>query len=282
MPFLRSVARADFVRALCAGLNLLISVILVVTAGRSAAGDNGAETPQQPMPATAWVTGTVVSRHDVQLTAAVAGQLVSVKAPGSRLAENAVVARIDPTFIKLKLEECKTQLESDRARLEFLRNEIARNKDRAREDQTIQLQLNELRAEREVARNELQVSRQRLKQTREDLYHHTIRSPFAGIIVERVMRRGERVAIGDAVVNIVDSRSLEVQVKVPQETVDFIREGELLTIVVNGREVTVPVRVSAAAGDVHSRMLDVRLGLAEGDWSPGQTVRMALPAMRVQ
>lgn len=229
-----------------------------------------------------WVSGTVISRHEARLAAEVAGKLMLVKEVGTRVKEAAVVARIDPTFVKLKIEEFQAQVQADRARLQFLKSEVQRNKRLATQNNAAQIRLDEVRADREVARNELQISQVRLKQAREELRRHTIRTPFAGVVAERLMRRGEHAAVGDEVVRIVDSQSLEVQARVPLKTLDFVREGEPLTLSINGKEISALVRALVAAGDGISRLLDLRIPLENGAWTVGQTVRVALPTAKAE
>ena len=241
-----------------------------------------AEAKQVLMAPETWVAGTVISRHEALLATEVAGKLVQVKEVGTRLKEDAVVARVDPTFVKLKIEEYEAQVESDRARLDFIKSEVQRNKRLATQNNAAQTRLDELRADRVVARNELRISRVRLKQAREELRRHVIRTPFAGVVAERLMRRGERAGVGDDVIRVVDSRSLEVQARVPLETLDFVRENDSLTIKVNGREISAPVRALVAAGEGRSRLLDLRISLDDDTWTVGQPVRVALPTANAQ
>ncbi len=262
---------------------LCVSVVVFAGSGMAAPGGGRsslvkvAEAKQQLMAPQTWVAGTVISRHEARLAAEVAGRLVLVKEVGTRVKEDDVVARIDPVFIKLKIEEFQAQIEANKARLEFLKSEMRRNERLAIQNNASQTRLDELRADREVARSELQISQVRLKQAEEELRRHVIRAPFAGVVVERLMRRGERAVVGDNVARVIDSQALEVQAWVPLETLNFVREGDSLTLTISGRETHAPVRALVAAGNARSRLLDLRISLDNGVWTAGQTVRVALP-----
>ena len=268
-----------FISALCT--SVFVNSSMAAPGGRSAPV-KVAEAQQVLMAPQTWVAGTVISRNEVLLATEVAGKLVMVKEVGTRLKEDAVVARVDPTFVKLKIEEFQAQLESDRARLEYIKSEVLRNKQLAKQNNAAQTRLDELRADREVARNELQIARVRLKQAREELRRHVIRTPFAGVVAERLMRRGERADVGDDVARVVDSHALEVQAQVPLATLDFVREGDPLTLKVNGLEIIAPVRALVGAGDARSRLLDLRIRLDDDVWTVGQTVRVALPTAKAE
>ncbi len=224
-----------------------------------------------------WVAGTVISRHQARLATEVEGRIIYVAEVGTQVAEDDVVVKIDSTFVKLKIEEFKAAVERDRANLGFLKGEVKRLNRLARQSNASQTLLDRTRADREVARNELRISRTRLKLAREEKRRHFIRAPFAGVVVERLMRRGERAGIGDEVLGLVDSHELEVQARVPLDTLDFVREGDVLTLKVNAEEKQVTVRALVAAGDMRSRLLDLRLSLPENGWTICRPVRIALP-----
>ncbi|MCF6254993.1 MAG: efflux RND transporter periplasmic adaptor subunit [Gammaproteobacteria bacterium] len=262
---------------LCVGIVVFASSGMAAPEGGRSSPVKVAEAKQVLMAPQTWVAGTVISRHEARLAAEVAGRLVLVKEVGTRVKEGDVVARIDPTFVKLKIEELQARVEADRARLAFLKSEVRRNERLATQNNAAQTRLDELRADREVARSELQISQVRLKQAQEELRRHVIRSPFTGVVVERLMRRGERVAVGDNVARVIDSRALEVQAWVPLETLDFVREGDALTLKINDQEINAPVRALVAAGNARSRLLDLRISLDDDVWTAGQTVRVALP-----
>jgi RND family efflux transporter MFP subunit len=224
-----------------------------------------------------WVAGTVISRYEARLAAEVDGKITFVAEVGTQVAEDDVLAKIDSTFVKLKIEEFKAAVERDRANLEFLKGDLKRLKSLALQSNASQTRLDRTRADREVARNELRISRSRLKQAREEKRRHFIRAPFAGVVVERHMRRGERASVGDDVLSLVDSRELEVQARVPLDTLDYVREGDVLTLKVNAEEKQAKVRALVAAGDLRSRLLDLRLALTENGLTIGRPVRIALP-----
>ena len=224
-----------------------------------------------------WVAGTVISRHQARLATEVEGKLVRVAEVGTQVKEDEVVARVDQTFVNLKVEEYKAAVERDRARLDFLKSEVQRLKRLAKQNVASLTLLEQTRADREVARNELNISQTRLKLAREEKRRHVIRAPFAGVVIDRFMRRGEYAGVGDDVLELVDSKAMEIQARVPLSTLDFIREGDFLSIKVDGVEKQSKVRALVAAGDERSRLLDLRLSLTDNGWTIGQPVRIALP-----
>lgn len=261
-----------------------IVLVLCVSNAFAAPGPGGRATPvmveQAQMEFLApqtWVAGTVISRYQARLATEVEGRLVYVAEVGTQVKEDEVVARVDQTFIKLKIEEYQSAVERDRARLEFLRSEVQRLNRLEKQNVASRTLLEQTRADRDVARNELNISRTRLKLAREEKRRHVIRAPFAGVVTDRFMRRGERPGVGDEVLELVDSQAMEIQARVPLQSLDFVKEGDVLTIRVNGNDKQSRVRALVAAGDERSRLLDLRLALTDNGWTIGQPVRVALP-----
>ena len=266
----------------CRWAIIFLAMVFYVAIGQAAPGGRAAPVMVEParlvfMAPQTWVAGTVISRHQARLATEVEGKITYVAEVGTQVAEDDVVVKIDSTFVKLKIEEFKAAVERDRANLEFLKGEVKRLNRLAKQSNASQTLLDRTRADREVARNEFHISRTRLKLAREEKRRHFIRAPFAGVVVERLMRRGERAGVGDEVLALVDSHELEVQARVPLDTLDFVRQGDVLTLKVNTEEKQVKVRALVAAGDARSRLLDLRLSLPENGWTIGRPVRIALP-----
>ena len=264
--------------------SVFVAATLSIATALAAPGPGGRATPVVVesaklvmMAPQTWVAGTVISRHQARLSTEVEGKITYIAEVGTQVVEDDVVVKIDSTFVKLKIDEFKAAVERDRANLEFLKADLQRLKRLALQSNASQTRLDRTRADREVARNELRISRSRLKQAREEERRHFIRAPFAGVVTERFMRRGERPGIGDEVLGMVDSHELEVQARVPLDTLDYVREGDVLTLKVNAEKKQARVRALVAAGDDRSRLLDLRLALTENGWTIGQPVRIALP-----
>jgi RND family efflux transporter MFP subunit len=260
---------------------LVASAVQAGPAGRSAPVKVGAALKLMMAPQT-WVSGTVISRHEAKLASEVAGNLVEVMEVGSQLQAGDVVARIDATFITLKVKELAEQVQAAQARLRFLKSEVKRNKHLAKQNNAAQIRLDELRADRDVARNELRMAQLRVRQAEEERRRHFIRSPFAGVVAERLMHLGERAAVGDEVLRVVDHHNLEVQARVPLATLNYVAVDDLLTLSLGqktpaGQKITAPVRALVAVADSRSRLLDLRIRLNDSAWRVGQAVRVRLP-----
>lgn len=65
------------------------------------------------------------------------------------------------------------------------------------------------------------------------LGEHTIHTPFAGYVVKRLAEKGEWVAVGDPVAEIIELNPAEVRVAVPEDHVASLRRGQEVRVAVD-------------------------------------------------
>ncbi len=224
-----------------------------------------------------WLAATVVSRHEAEIAAEAGGRLLSVAEIGTRVKRGEVLARIDDTFSKLKIDELTAAVAREEATLQFLHGEMRRLTRLAKQNNTAQTQLDEVASRQQAAVSELSIARTRLAEAQEQLRRHQLRAPFAGMVVERRKRGGEWVGIGDTLLRLVDTRALEAQASAPLAARRFVRPGDRLTVTSEDGTASGRVRTLVPAADARSHRLDLRVTLSGEDWSIGQTLRVAIP-----
>jgi len=227
-----------------------------------------------------WVAGTVISRDDAKLATEVEGRLKKVLQVGTRVKAGEVVALIDNTFVDLRIQEMKAAVEREKAQLTFLREEVKRLQRLAKQNNAAKTLLEQTQADREIAHNDLEIARTRLRQAKEEKWRHEIRAPFDGVIAERYTQAGERVDTGDVVVRLIDPATMEVQARVPLKSINFIGENSRLKLQVDQPQLIAvegDVRTIVPVGDERSRLMDLRINFKDVNWRIGQPVRVALP-----
>lgn len=224
-----------------------------------------------------WLAATVVGRHEALLAAEASGRLLSVAEIGTRVEAGQVLARIDDTFARLKVDELTAAVAREEATLKFLRGEMRRLTRLAKQNNMAQTQLDEVASRQQVAVSELSISRTRLAEAKEQLHRHQRRAPFAGVVVERRKRDGEWVNAGDTLLRLLDTRALEARASAPLSARRFVRPGDRLPVRSDEGSGSGRVRALVPAADARSHQLDLRVSLAGDGWSVGQTLRVAIP-----
>jgi RND family efflux transporter MFP subunit len=228
------------------------------------------------------VPGTVVSRSDARLAAEVTGRLLEVAEVGTVATKGDVVAKIEDTVISLRIQELLAEVERARARLNYLENEEGRYVKLAESNLAAATKLEETRSDRDVSRGDLQVAQSRLAQMEDQLARTSIRAPFSGIVVERLMMPGERVDIGKNVVRMVDQQHLEVIARAPLEYYSYVRPGQELALRTGKVTATGTVRTVVAVGSENTHQFELRLDIESNRFPVGQTLRVSVPTSNVR
>lgn len=228
------------------------------------------------------VPGTVTSRQDARLSAEVDGRLISVAEVGTVVEAGDVLAQIEDTRFVLRSQELSAEIERARARLEFLEKEEQRFARLAASNLAAATQMEQTRSERDAARGDLHVAESRLAQNEDQLQRTSIRAPFSGVVVERLMMPGERASDGSNVLRLVDPQSLEVIARAPLAYYRFVRPGQRLAVTALGFDSESRVRTVVAIGDENTHQFELRLDIEPGLFPVGQTLRVAVPMDEVR
>jgi RND family efflux transporter MFP subunit len=240
------------------------------------------EAAMRTLSSTTLVPGTVISRNDARISAEVEGQLLWVAEVGAQVTQGASVARIEDTVLRLQRDELEAQVVRAEARLRFLESDERRITKLAAKNLAAEMQLDQTRSDRDVAAGDLQVARAKLAQNQDQLSRTSIKAPFEGLIVERLMMPGERVTEGSDVVRLVDQQTLEVIARAPLEHYRFVRPGQTLQLRAGALEAVGTVRTVVAVGDEDTHQFELRLDIEAGVFPVGQTVRVSVPTSELR
>lgn len=264
--------------------DLGVLVLLLVLPLCGAAQDFGptlvkvAAARMQSLSSVVLVPGTVVSRDDARLSAEVDGVLLEVAEVGTVVKKGEPVAVVEDEVLRLRQLELQAEIRRAEARMEFLANEVNRFATLAKTNLASVNQLEQARSEQAVAQGDLDVAKARLAQNTDQLARTRVLAPFDGVVVERMMRPGERVSDGGVVVRLVDQDRLEVVARAPLDYFAFSQPGAVLGLKAGEQELQATIRTVVAVGDENTHQFELRLDLEGQPFQVGQTVRVAVPS----
>ncbi len=267
-------------------LSLLYPLVLVMSLTSSVAlAQRGAppapvvvaEVELRTMVATVVMPGTVLSREDARIATEITGRLMYIADIGTEVAKGDVLAEIDNSRIKLQLAELKAQVARAKARKVFLQAEEKRIIQLSKKKLTSVTLVEQTRADRQAADSDYEISKVRLQQTADDLERSHIRAPFPGVVVARLSNVGERLAVGDEVLRLVNSGSLEIVTRAPLQYIAFSSPGEELSVTAGDLDFNAVIRSLVAVGNERTHVFEMRLDLPANFLPIGQTVRVRVP-----
>lgn len=222
-------------------------------------------------------TGTVLSREQARLAAEVTGRLLWVAEVGSDIDKDEVVARIDDVLLQQEYAERQADIGRIKAQLGFLQQEASRLQRLTRQNNAAKSQLEKIVSESLAAQSELKAAQARERRTYAQLQRSRLRAPFSGVVTERLLRAGEWADNGTAVVAMTDPRRLEVQSWVSVSALPFVKVGEMIELTIAGSIYAGKIRTLVPVSDLRSRLYELRIDMPPGQWSVGQSVRIAVP-----
>ena len=224
-----------------------------------------------------WVSARVRARHAARLAPESGGTLVEVAGEGTRVAQGAVVARLDDARERAELVAREAEVARLASRVAYLEKERRRLARLARSDSAAQTQLDQVSADLDQARAERRAAEARRDQARLALQRRTLRAPFAGVVSERLRRPGEWAPAGEAVVLLSAPVPLELVAAVPPGSARLLTPGRILPVRADDWEGQVAVAAVDARADETSALVTVIARLEDAPLLPGQPARLWVP-----
>jgi len=103
----------------------------------------------------AWIPGSIISRDDARVAGIVAGRVQWIAEIGQRVDAGGVLARLDDTVVKLRAAELQAQVARARAQAELARAQLDRYENLAATKIYPASQLDEARAQLDMARHDV-------------------------------------------------------------------------------------------------------------------------------
>ena len=137
------------------------------------------------------VPGTIHSRNSVQVTAGVAGQLLSVAEPGTLVRQGDPVARIDRRTLLLQRAEQEALLQRAEINVRQLESQLRRQRELQGSSLVSEFELEQTEANRDLAISDANITKVRIRQIDDQIRRADVRAPFTGIVTSRTHRGGE-------------------------------------------------------------------------------------------
>ena len=278
---------------------------------------------RQPVVHTLRVTGTLMADEEAEVAAESSGRVIGTPVErGSKVAEGSPLVVLAPLEAQAQANEADANIAQLEARLALAPGEpfdpekipevdSARasrdlaeadfNRIRSLLDQKVvsQAEYDQRRTQAEAARNQyaamrntmqqqyrlLEASRARASLAHKSLADTVVRSPFAGVVVERKISVGDFVTRGTKVVTVVKVAPLRLELTVPEQSVAAIAAGESVRLQVNaypGRSFEGQVRFVSPSvrADQRSLMVEAVVPNRDGLLRPGMFVaaEISLPS----
>ena len=176
-------------------------------------------------------SGLVAAVDSSGLSFQVSGQVVSVEVDiGDRVQKGQVLAALDPEPYQLDVDAAQAELVKAKANVVNTKSEYDRQKRVYEQGAGAKSDLDTAEYNYRAARSAVNYQISRLNLAKRDLSKTTLQSPYEGAIAWRSVNPNEEVKIGQKVFEIDAKGTMEVQLAVPETTIDRIHIDDPTTI----------------------------------------------------
>lgn len=226
---------------------------------------------------TMWLPGNVISRQNSPISAELTGQLLWIEDVGKQVAKGEIIATIDNRQLKLQLARQQAQVKQHQANVQYLTKQQKRLSTLSQRNNTSVSELERVVKDLAIANNEVIALEMQVKQTELDIEKSSIKAPFTGNISQRFAHVGELITLGRPLVQLVDTKHLDIKISAPLAIAQFIQADAQVMVKWQDKLIELPVRTWSKAGDQASRTFDVRLAADNLNLIAGSAVTVSLP-----
>jgi RND family efflux transporter MFP subunit len=226
---------------------------------------------------TIWLPGNVISVMNTPISAEQTGQLLWIEEVGAVVVKGQRLAEIDHRDLKLQLAGQQAQVRQHQANVDYLAKQKKRMSLLSKKNNTALFELENIVKDLTIAENEVIALSLMVKQTELAIEKSHIVAPFSGSIVKRFAHVGELITAGRALVQLVDTNNLDINVAAPLTIAPFLQQDAKVMVKWQDKLFELPIRTWSLAGDPASRTFDVRLAAVGINLLPGSAVTVSLP-----
>jgi len=163
---------------------------------------------------------------------------------GDRVSAGQLLGTLDATEFQWRLRQAEDQAAAAQAQLDIAQRTLDNNKALVDQGFISRNALDTSASSAASARASLQAARATAEIARKAVNDSSIRAPIAGLVSQRLVQPGERVALDARLLEIVDLSRIELEAAVASEDVPALRVGQAARVQVDGLADTLPARVA--------------------------------------
>lgn len=176
-------------------------------------------------------SGAARAVHEASLAFRVGGKVEEIRVDvGDEVKKDQVLACLDAYDYELEVKNIQSNLASARAAFKNSQNSYQRAKALYENDNISKDDLDGAEAQRNSDRAQVEALQAQRKQALNQLAYTELKAPFPGFISNKAIEEFETVSAGQAVLSLIDPRSLKVKLGIPEGLITQVKEGQAVKV----------------------------------------------------
>lgn len=236
------------------------------------------------------ITGTLRAVNTAVVKARVAGELQGLTVrEGDTVRAGQVIASIDPTEYRARLQQAREQADAAKAQVDIARRQFDNNQALVDKGFISRTALESSQSSLAAAEATHKAALAAVDVARKTLDDSSLQAPIAGVVSQRLAQPGERLGVDARVVEIVDPSRLELEATLAAADSVRVRAGQSARLIVEGTAQPVlatvarinPSAQAASRGVLVYLQLPPTAGLRQGLFAQGVLVTERVQALSV-
>ncbi|HEY8153609.1 MAG TPA: efflux RND transporter periplasmic adaptor subunit [Myxococcota bacterium] len=279
-------------------MKLRAALIAVLALGLAACGDESVENKLEGAPVTLHrvaavditdrieSTGELLAKERAQIAAEIGGRVTEILIDeGSAAEQGAAVLTIDPERRTLERDSARARVTESHTALTEQERDFQRIKELKERGVASQSQLDQAETQLKLARSRRSAAEAELGMQERALADALVKAPFAGLIADRLVSRGEYVTPGQKLFELVSLDPIEVEFRLTEVDSSRVKIGNDVDVRVTpfpDERFKATVTIVSPTIDSRTRTLRVKAQLAnpDGRLRPGLFARVDLGIAR--
>jgi HlyD family secretion protein len=253
----------------------------MTAAAESAVGLTIHEVKTQKIPALSEAVGTVQAEKLTTLASRVVANITEIRvSAGQRVSAGEILVVLDDRDLRHRLEQAQDAVRGAEAALAQAQADYKRDKPLFDQQVISPYDFEHTQTNLKTAEANLHRLEQIQKEAEVNLSYAAIRSPYTGIVLDRIANVGDLAAPGKPLFTMFEQDHLWLEANVPEEQIDRVRLNTILAFRIDAVDKEMQGRVVeiVPSSDPSSRTVAVRVRLNETkDIVPGMFGRLLIP-----
>lgn len=189
--------------------------------------------------------GTIRAVHESAVASRLLARVKQVHVvAGQRLDRDQVIVELDQVDIEARINEARANVEAARSLVAQVESDLEKVTQMRRQGAAPPRELTDAQRAVDVARAELLARQHALEQTEAQLEYATVRSPIAGVVIDKFVEQGDMAQPGKTLVTLYDPARLQLIASVPERLAVRLKVDQSATVHVDALDMDCQGRIS--------------------------------------